>query len=454
MVGSEKVSSNQVIERLGLTYYQMYWPQSKIAIHHAICLSEIVNSPDEYVSRSPHLVINKLDWIQTRYLFVQGSRKEWNSDEEVAANQVQSPVLQQEPTMTPKGVNGNAIVIPMSVIPSSRRSKLDKAPEKKVEKKTQGRETKFPKKAKVEVLDEESSSSTTKKDSSDQSLNKSDDSASIITLDEDLVIFDKFEAPEAFTSFRTRFLQRLSNLFKCSRTQINDTLSQSTTNGTTVASTTNFAPGKLDYSTLPILPPPTDAALGVSKQLLTQFKQLKKTQDTTPQNELGWYTDPDQLDNPFQWIVELHSFPSHLPLTKQMCERGISSVVLELRFPSSYPFAPPFIRVIRPRFLPFHSGGGGHVTLGGSLCMELLTTDGWLATYDLSSVLFQIRLALCSEEPRPAQLDHGRHGSNDYGIGEAVDAYIRACQAHGWRVPPGLRDEIRASNSGRAPDGL
>jgi len=61
---------------------------------------------------------------------------------------------------------------------------------------------------------------------------------------------------------------------------------------------------------------------------------------------------------------------------------------------------------------------------------------------------------LCSEEPRPAQLDHGRHGSNDYGIGEAVDAYIRACQAHGWRVPPGLRDEIRASNSGRAPDGL
>jgi len=27
-----------------------------------------------------------------------------------------------------------------------------------------------------------------------------------------------------------------------------------------------------------------------------------------------------------------------------------------------------------------------------------------------------------------------------YGIGEAVDAYVRACNAHGWRVPQGFME--------------
>ena len=41
----------------------------------------------------------------------------------------------------------------------------------------------------------------------------------------------------------------------------------------------------------------------------------------------------------------------------------------------NYPFAPPFARVILPRF-KFKSG---HVTTGGSICMQLLTTSGWTA---------------------------------------------------------------------------
>ena len=40
--------------------------------------------------------------------------------------------------------------------------------------------------------------------------------------------------------------------------------------------------------------------------------------------------------------------------------------------------SPPFVRVIRPRFLGFQQGGGGHVTIGGALCMQVryyLSTD-------------------------------------------------------------------------------
>jgi ubiquitin-conjugating enzyme E2 Q len=45
-------------------------------------------------------------------------------------------------------------------------------------------------------------------------------------------------------------------------------------------------------------------------------------------------------------------------------------VLLEIRFPPDFPWQPPFIRVVAPRFA-FHTG---HVTVGGSICMELLTS--------------------------------------------------------------------------------
>lgn len=51
---------------------------------------------------------------------------------------------------------------------------------------------------------------------------------------------------------------------------------------------------------------------------------------------------------------------------------------MEIRFGESFPLAPPFCRVVYPRFLPFIQGGGGHVTGGGSICMDLLTPDGEL----------------------------------------------------------------------------
>lgn len=52
--------------------------------------------------------------------------------------------------------------------------------------------------------------------------------------------------------------------------------------------------------------------------------------------------------------------------------------------------SPPFIRVVRPRFRGFGQGGGGHVTVGGALCMELLTNSGWSAVSSLESVLLQV----------------------------------------------------------------
>lgn len=68
---------------------------------------------------------------------------------------------------------------------------------------------------------------------------------------------------------------------------------------------------------------------------------------------------------------------------------------------------------------------------------QLLTNSGWSAVSSMESVLLQVRLAISSTDPRPAQLDSRYDG--EYGVGEAIDAYIRACQVHGWTPPPNFR---------------
>ena len=52
---------------------------------------------------------------------------------------------------------------------------------------------------------------------------------------------------------------------------------------------------------------------------------------------------------------------------------------MEMSFPEDYPMAPPFVRVIRPKFRFLT----GHVTIGGSICMQVLTKSGWSPGNDI-----------------------------------------------------------------------
>jgi ubiquitin-conjugating enzyme E2 Q len=45
---------------------------------------------------------------------------------------------------------------------------------------------------------------------------------------------------------------------------------------------------------------------------------------------------------------------------------------------------------------------------------------------------------MSSLDPKPARLENGNRA--DYGVGEAIEAYIRACAVHGWTVPTGFRE--------------
>ncbi|KZT05739.1 uncharacterized protein LAESUDRAFT_726677 [Laetiporus sulphureus 93-53] len=187
-----------------------------------------------------------------------------------------------------------------------------------------------------------------------------------------------------------------------------------------------------------LLPPPSEATPQATMALQKELKSMLREQEKAKSlRELGWYMPPDLIgDNLFQWIVELHSFEKELPIAKDMEAQGINSIVFEIRFPPSYPHAPPFFRILKPRFLPFIRGGGGHVTGGGSMCMDLLTADGWLPSYSISAILLQIKLAISNLDPRPARL--ASNWDQAYNMNEALEGYKRAANTHGWKIPQGL----------------
>jgi len=129
-------------------------------------------------------------------------------------------------------------------------------------------------------------------------------------------------------------------------------------------------------------------------------------------------------DNIAQWEIKLFGFPTDEPIYKDMKSMGIDSITLHVVFPPDYPFAPPFLRVIRPRFA-FRTG---HVTIGGAICTHVLTNDGWVATYRLPQILVDVRAMMISGNGR---LDTGNR--SDYSEHEALDALRRLLATHGWK---------------------
>jgi ubiquitin-conjugating enzyme E2 Q len=102
--------------------------------------------------------------------------------------------------------------------------------------------------------------------------------------------------------------------------------------------------------------------MALQRELRAMLKEQEKADSL---RDLGWYMPPEFVgDNLFQWIVELHSFDEALPIAKDLKAKKLTSLVFEIRFPPSFPLSPPFFRILKPRFLPFIQGGGGHVTGG------------------------------------------------------------------------------------------
>ncbi len=398
------------------------WPNSVLKISQVLSLQEVVNKPDQFRSRSPHYVVSDTNWIQTRYLFVKG-----RGTEEIASSGDQNAparVYEQDPAVCVSNPSNHALKIPIMAVSKSRRPALTT---------NLNPQTGIKKSKNVTITDEQTAEDL------------EDDANSVVSDESDRAFLeDHFEEDVEMMDYLPNPPQSPSPTLK--RSFRDDQTTKSNADALDLplpalsTPKTDFLPGKLDLSGLKMLQQPKDTSTITTKTLMRALKDALKVQDRTPLHELGWYIDRELVGNMYQWIVELHSFESSLPLAKDMKAAGLTSIVLELRFTNNFPFSPPFVRVVRPRFLPFNSGGGGHVTAGGAICMELLTNNGWLVTSTIESVLLQIRMAMSSSE-RPARLEmagrrsHGSGTYSCYGVGEAIDAYKRACLVHGWQVP-------------------
>ncbi|KXL43455.1 MAG: hypothetical protein FE78DRAFT_41589 [Acidomyces sp. 'richmondensis'] len=383
------------------------WPNSLLNVTSAVALNEVVNVPSEFTSSNPYYVVQHLSWIQTRYLFIQCSPTldGIKPSEEIKPTNAHP----QDPQLTPIGISGS-IIIPASAISSTRavRDGMFRVPGHRLIGQNPVKKYKGAGGAgKPNQLDCEEDSGTDP---------------------EDLKIFNEDED----VYFETKDPHTTSVIIAPLRYTLDGT---------------DFQPGTLDFSSLPVMPVPEYAVSSTTTTLMKELQKLNRLQDATPLSDLGWYIDIENVENVYQWIVELHSFhiiDAKLPLVSDMKKQKLKSIVLEIRFNKDFPFTPPYVRVIRPRFLSRMQGGGGHIVLGGALCMELLTNTGWSSVSSMESVLMQIRLAIASDPP--ARLD-GNGIRGDYGVREAAEGYMRACQTHGWTVPPGFKEMAYASSS-------
>lgn len=120
--------------------------------------------------------------------------------------------------------------------------------------------------------------------------------------------------------------------------------------------------------------------------------------------EAGFSLEPTDEDSMEKWCIKLFGFDDDSNLAKDLLVCGVDHVELEMGFPDQYPFEPPFVRVVRPRF----RRQTGFV-MSGALCMELLTKDGWNPINDIESVIVSIRSLMVVGDGRlQAAVDMGK----------------------------------------------
>lgn len=159
------------------------------------------------------------------------------------------------------------------------------------------------------------------------------------------------------------------------------------------------------------------------KRLLKDWKNVKTAE------KFGIYACPSG-SNLFVWEVKLKDIPKDTILGKDLQEYSKkynreAAIHMEMTFPGEYPMAPPFVRIIQPQF-QFLTG---HVTLGGSICMELLTKSGWRPTYDIENLLIQIRSEILSD---PNASLKKSSADKPYDLVEAQRAFERMVNRYGW----------------------
>jgi len=165
-------------------------------------------------------------------------------------------------------------------------------------------------------------------------------------------------------------------------------------------------------------------AVGTSAATKRLMRELQSIQ-RCDQGEHGFSVALRDESDLYSWDVDFFNFERGTPLAADLARVPGRKILLRVAFPSDFPARPPYVRVIRPRFV-FRTG---HVTIGGSICTEMLTSQGWTPTMTMESVLLAIRTNMLVGGARiDPRFVHGP----EYSEAEAREAFNRMMQQHGW----------------------
>lgn len=138
-------------------------------------------------------------------------------------------------------------------------------------------------------------------------------------------------------------------------------------------------------------------------------------------------------DSIYEWNIRLMSVDPDSPLHNDLLmlkeKEGKDSILLNIIFKETYPFEPPFVRVVHPII------SGGYVLLGGAICMELLTKQGWSSAYTVEALIMQISATLVKGK---ARIQFGAT-KGQYSLARAQQSFKSLVQIHeknGWFTPP------------------
>lgn len=132
------------------------------------------------------------------------------------------------------------------------------------------------------------------------------------------------------------------------------------------------------------------------RRLMKELSEIQRTQNRLEST----FTAELVNDNLFEWHVRLHKIDPESELAADMRELDIPYILLHMVFPESFPFAPPFMRVISPRIEK------GFVMEGGAICMELLTPRGWASAYTIEAVITQFAASIVKGQVKYLLRDH------------------------------------------------
>ena len=118
-------------------------------------------------------------------------------------------------------------------------------------------------------------------------------------------------------------------------------------------------------------------------------------------------------DSLYEWNVKICRVDSDSPLATDLVtlkeREGKDHILLSFMFKDTFPFDPPFVRMVHPVL------SGGYVLDGGALCMELMTPQvgvclcplsnvslwqGWSSAYTIEAVIMQIAATLVKGKAR------------------------------------------------------